>query len=393
MENRSGILDQPAESPRADRLLSKAFILIISAHLTNSIATQMANTILPVYVVSLGYSMFEAGLVAGLLPFTALLLRPLVGWMVDAWRRRPMVLIGTGCYAVANLMYLAFSSLPMILISRIIHGYGLSNYSTASSAFLTDIAPRHRRAEAVGYYAVAWDIGLLIGPALVFFLVQYAGFQRIFLLMAGLACVALLISIPVREARPPRAEPMPPWQPKTGIVSKAALPAAWMAFCLGMGVAPVTTFIAIFARERGIDNPGLYFTVQALALMLSRTFSGRLADRRGRLFVIVPGMICMAFGLLLIPFAHSLLQLMLAAVFIGLGFGSCQPATMALAVDPVHPDERGMALSTYFIGFDSGISVGSFIPGAIAAGFGFNAAWVFSSICVLFGLLGASKKH
>jgi MFS family permease len=173
MENSAGIVGQSEASSAAGQLLTTSFVVVISAHLANSLATQMTNAILPVYVVSLGHSEFEAGLVAGMLPLTALVLRPLVGWLVDAWRRRPIVLIGTGCYAAANLMYLVFSSLPLILISRILHGYGLSNYSTASSAFLTDLAPRQRRAEAVGYYAVAWDIGLLAGPALAFFLVQY----------------------------------------------------------------------------------------------------------------------------------------------------------------------------------------------------------------------------
>jgi MFS family permease len=371
-----------------DRLFTTAFVLVIGANLANAFGAQMANAILPVYVVSLGRSEFQAGLVAGMLAFTALLLRPFVGWLVDAWRRRPMVLIGTGCYTVANLMYLAFSSLPLMLVSRVIHGVGLSNYSTAASAFLADIAPRHRRAEAMGYYSVTWDIGLLAGPALAFFLLEYTGLRQIFFLTAALACVAFLVSLPVQEARPPRLGPLPPWRLRTGIVSKAALPAAWMAFCLGMGVGPVTAFVAIFARHRGVDNPGLYFTAQALALILSRTFSGRLADRRGRAFVIVPGLICMAVGLLSLPFAHSLLQLLLSAVLIGLGFGSSQPATMAWTVDLVSADQRGMAVSTYFLGFDSGISMGSLVVGAIAATVGYDAAWSFSAISVLCGLLG-----
>jgi MFS family permease len=299
-----------------------------------------------------------------------------------------MVLIGTGCYTVANLMYAVFGSLPLLLISRVVHGFGLSNYSTASSAFLADIAPPRRRAEAMGYYSVAMDIGLLGGPALAFFLVKYTGLQRIFFLTAALACVAFLVSVPVREHRAPRIGPPPPWQLKTGIVSKPALPAAWMAFCLGMGVGPVGAFIAIFARQKGVDNPGLYFTIQAIALMLSRTFSGRLSDRRGRVFVIVPGLFGMALGLLLLPFAHTLLQLMLSAAFIGMGFGSSQPATMALAVDFVSPDERGMAVSTYFLGFDTGISAGSFSMGAVATTFGFGVAWVAAAGCVLLGLLG-----
>jgi MFS family permease len=385
------IVGQSEESPAVDRLFTTAFILVISANFANSLGAQMASAILPVYVVSLGGSEFRAGLVTGMLAFTALLLRPFVGWLVDAWRRRPMVLIGTGCYTIANLMYAVFWSLPLMLISRVIHGFGLSNYSTASGAFLADIAPPRRRAEAMGYYSVAMDIGLLGGPALAFFLVKYIGLRHIFFLTAALASVAFLISVPVREHRPPRIGPAPPWQLNTGIVSKPALPAAWMAFCLGMGVGPITAFIAIFARQEGVDNPGLYFSAQAIALMLSRTFSGRLSDRRGRVFVIIPGLFSIALGLVMLPFTHTLLQLILSAVFIGIGFGSSQPATMALTVDLVSPDERGMAVSTYFLGFDTGISMGSFSMGAIATTFGFSVAWVAAAGCVLLGLLGISR--
>jgi MFS family permease len=382
---------QPDPSPTADRLFTTAFILVIGANLANSLGAQMTSAILPVYIVSLGGTEFHAGLVTGLLAFTALLLRPFVGWLADAWRRRPMVLIGTGCYAVANLMYAGFGSLPLLLISRVIHGFGLSNYTTASSAFLADIAPRQRRAEAMGYYSVAMDIGLMGGPALAFFMVKYTGLQHIFFFTAALACIAFLISVPVREHRAPRQGPLPPWQLKTGIVTKPALPAAWMAFCLGMGIGPIMAFIAIFAQQNGIGNPGLFFTTQAIALMLARTFSGRLSDRRGHVFVIIPGLISMAIGLLLLPSAHTLPQLMLSAVFLGIGFGGSQPATMALTVDLVSPDERGMAISTYFLGFDTGISAGSFASGAIAATLGFSVVWNLAAGCVLFGLLGVLK--
>jgi len=388
MRNNMEIVEQSEAPPKADHLFTTAFILVMGANLANAMGAQMASAILPVYVVSHGRTEFQAGLVTGMLAFTALLLRPFVGWLADAWRRRPMILIGTGCYTAANLIYGVVRSLPLLMFGRVLHGFGLSNYSTASSAFLADIAPPVRRAEAMGYYAVMMDIGLLGGPALAFFLVKYTGLQHIFFLTAALAGVAFVISIPVQEHRAPRPGPVPRWQLKTGIVSKPALPAAWIAFCMGMGVGPVVAFIAIFARQKGVDNPGFFFTAQAVALMLSRTFSGRLSDRHGRTFVIVPGLFSMAIGLLLLPFAHTLLQLMLSAVFLGIGFGSGQPATMALTVDLVSQDERGMAISTYFLGFDTGISTGSFALGAIITAFGFSVTWIVAAGCVLFGLLG-----
>ena len=376
-----------AENPMKDRLFTTAFILVICANFANALGAQMASAILPVYVVSYGRSEFHAGIVTGMLAFTALLLRPFVGWLADAWRRRPMVLIGTGCYTLANLMYGMVHSLPLLMLGRVLHGFGLSNYSTASSAFLADIAPPHRRAEAMGYYAVMMDLGILAGPALAFFLIKYTGLRHIFFLTAALACIAFIISVPVREHRAPRQGPARRWRFKTGIVSRPALPAAWVAMCMGMGVGPVMAFIAIFARQRGIDNPGLFFTAQALALMLSRTFSGALSDRNGRVFVIIPGLICMALGLLVLPFTHSLAHLMLSAVFLGIGFGAGQPATMALTVDLASSDDRGMAVSTYFLGFDTGISLGSFVLGAVTTAFGFTVTWITSAACVLLGLL------
>jgi MFS family permease len=393
MKNTVSAVFETESSQKPDRLFSVAFTLVVTANLVNALGAQMASAILPVLVVSRGGSEFEAGLVTGVLSCTALVMRPFVGWLADAWRRRPMVLIGTACYTLANLMYAFFWSIPALLLSRVLHGFGLSNYSTASSAFISDIAPVGRRAEAMGYYAVAMDIGILAGPAIAFLLVNYIGLHRIFFLTACFACVAFLLSIPVREHRPPRVGSLPRWKLKTGLVSKPALPAAWLAFCMGMGVGPVVAFIAIFARQRGINNPGLFFTAQAVALMLSRTFSGRISDRKGRAFVIVPGLICIAAGLLLLPFVHNLLELMLSALLIGLGFGSSQPATMALTLDLVSLDDRGMAVSTYFLGFDSGISAGSFILGAVATPFGFSTAWVVAACCVLLGLPGIFKRR
>ena len=61
---------------------------------------------------------------------------------------------------------------------------------------------------------------------------------------------------------------------------------------------------------------------------------------------------------------------------------------MLYEVITVSTDERGMAVSTYFLGFDIGISTGSFALGAIAASMGFGAAWVVAAGFVSLGLFG-----
>lgn len=375
-----GTIDSP--------LFTSDFSLTILANFANSFGMQMLVATLPVYVISLGGSQTDAGLVSGALAFTALLFRPLMGWLTDAWRRRPLVLIGTSCYGFASVIYLLTYSIPLLLLGRFVHGFGLSCYTTASTAYIADIAPFRRRAEAVGLFAAAQAMGLIIGPAIGFMIVGENGFHRLFYFSGGLAFTAFFISIFARERRKPEEIKRRAWSIHTGILTVEALPLAWMSLCMGMGFGAVNSFIAIFARSRGFQNPGFYFMIQALALLISRIFTGRIADRYGRQIAIIPGLILGALALVLLPFAHSLSDFVLSASLFGFGFGAAQPATMALLIDRVSPERRGLASSTYYMGFDSGISIGSILLGAVSQHLGFGVMWPIAAGCILLGLAG-----
>ncbi len=371
----------------ADHLFSRDFILSALAAFANSFGLQMLVATLPVYVVSyLGGSQTEAGLVSGSLAFAALFFRPFMGWLTDAWRRRPLILIGIFCYGLANIFYLIAASIPFLLLGRLVHGFGLSCYSTAANAYIADIAPLRRRAEAVGFFTAMQAIGLIIGPVAGFMLIGAVGFRNLFYFSGGLVFTAFFVSLFTRERRQMWEIKAQPWSVRTGIIAVDALPVAWMAFCLGMGFGAVSAFISIFAGLRGVKNPGFFFMVQAIALLISRVFAGRLADRHGRMAVIVPGTILASLSLALLPLAHGFYPFALSASLLGLGFGAAQPATMALLIDQVRPEQRGLATGTYFMGFDGGISVGSLIFGVVSQAWGFNVMWPMVSFFTLMGL-------
>lgn len=348
----------------------------------------MLMTTLPLYVISLGGNKIDAGIVAGAAQLTAMLFRPLVGWMTDAWRRRPMVLIGTSCYGVASMVYLLFGSIPLLLLGRVIHGFGASCYTTAANVYVADIAPLKRRAEAMGLFSAAQAIGIIIGPVIGFSIIGAMGFHHMFYFTGGVAVAAFLISLLARERRQDSTIIHHPWSPRTGIVATDAIPMAWIALCMGMGFGAVNAFIAIYAQPRGVDNPGFYFTVQALALLISRTFSGRLADRYGRAAAIIPGIILMTAALTILPVAHGYHLFLIAAALFGFGFGAAQPATMALIIDRVRFEQRGLATSTYYIGFDLGLAMGAMLLGMVSQRWGFDAMWLAVAALTLLGLAG-----
>jgi MFS family permease len=219
-------------------------------------------------------------------------------------------------------------------------------------------------------------------------LIEKIGFHRLFYFSGGLAFTAFFISLFARERRQPWEIKRRPWSLRTGIVTVDALPMAWMALCMGMGFGTVSAFIAIFSRSRGLQNPGFFFMIQAIALLISRIFAGRLADRHGRAAVIIPGIILMAVALALLPLAYGLSYFVISASLFGLGFGAAQPATMALLIDRVRPEQRGLGTGTYYTGFDAGVSTGSILLGAVSQFWGFGVMWPISAVCTLLGLAG-----
>ena len=385
--HKEGCRDEIAAANTGKRLITSDFVFATLANFINGFGVQMLLATLPVYTITLGGTKADAGLVSGASFFAALLLRPFAGRLTDAWRRRPMVLIGTCCFSLGSLLLLA-ASIPFLLLGRLTHGVGSSFYTTSANAYIADIAPSRRRAESIGIFAAAQAFGFIIGPAVGFLVIKTFGFRQLFYFTSGLYVAAFLCSFFTRERRKPREVKLPPWSLRTGIVAVESLPVAWIALCIGMGFGTVNAFIAIFAQPRGLANPGFYFTVEAMALLISRAFSGRFADRHSRPATIVPGLILMAASLGFLPWAHGLSPFLLSALLFGIGFGTVQPAAMALLVDRVRPERRGLAMSTYFMGFDAGTSMGAILLGLVSARWGFAVTWPLAATCTLLGLSG-----
>jgi predicted MFS family arabinose efflux permease len=93
-------------------------------------------------------------------------------------------------------------------------------------------------------------------------------------------------------------------------------------------------------------------------------------------------------ALALLPLAHGFPHFVISALLFGLGFGMAQPATMALLIDRVRPQQRGFATSTYFTGFDAGISIGAILLGLVSQHWGFGVMWPLAAACTLLGLIG-----
>lgn len=351
------------------------------------LAHHLTRPILPLYLVSFGASSTVIGAVMAVFTITATATRIPVGLLIDRIGRKPFLIAGVALFAVGNFGYLWAPGILLMLPFRMLHGVGWSGCTTAVATLAADIAPQKRRGELIGYAAMASSLGGAIGPVAGFALLQRFDFSGVFFGAAALLFVSLILAAFVKEPEHgPRSNHRQRWIDLL-VIPETLLPAVAVAF-LSFGHGGILTFLPIHALKLGLENPGLWFGLYALCLLLSRPVAGPLSDRISRRAVIIPGLILNLLGIGILALASSPAWLMAAAVVGGFGTGAAQPALMTVAVDQTSPQRRGQSMAQYQCFYDLGIGLGSLTLGAFLdlVDQNFSLMYAASAVVALIGL-------
>lgn len=368
------------------KLWTKNFVLVILINFIIFFGFQMLMPTLPVYVEKLGGSESAAGLVIGILAISAVFIRPFAGRAIDIYGRKGIFLGGLGVFLISVLAYNWMPTVLLLMIIRLIHGLGWGASSTASGTIASDIIPHKRLAEGMGYFGLAGDIAMAVGPAFGLFLIGSRGFPALFFSSGIAILVAILfgLSVTYQRGRPVEQAVRPAFFEKTAFRPSLVM------FFVTMTFGAIVSFLALYATQLGINNVGLFFTLFAIALMLARPTLGRMADKRGYDIVIIPGMLAIFVAMLILSqaqaFVHQYVLLLAAAVIYGFGFGAVQPSLQAMSVRSVPFNRRGAANGTFFSSFDLGIGLGSALWGMVAEHFGYNVMYLAASVAALCAL-------
>ncbi|HZD39088.1 MAG TPA: MFS transporter [Terriglobales bacterium] len=329
------------------------------------LAHHLTRPILPLYLVNFGASSTVIGAVMAIFTVTATIARVPVGLMIDRLGRKPFLLYGVALFAVGNFGYLWAPSLLALIPFRILHGMGWSGCTTAVATLAADIAPPKRRGELIGYAGMASSLGGAIGPIAGFALLDGFSFAGVFLGAASLLLISLAVGGTIPEpASTYRKESRPERWIEAIVIRETLLPAVTIAF-VSFGQGGILTFLPIHALKIGLNNPGIWFSVYAFCLLVSRPIAGPLSDRFSRRAVIIPGLTLSLLGMCLLAAAPSPAWLIAAAVVGGVGIGAAQPALMTLAVDQTTPQRRGHSMAQYQCFYDLGIGIGSLVLGVL----------------------------
>lgn len=384
----------------ADEILwTHDFAMISGVNFFIFLAANMLVSTVPFFIVELGGSEVTVGAAAALYSLTALLMRPIAGWLLDHKSRRLIFIIGIAGMALIPAAYLLLPILPIVVFLRGVHGLAWAATTTSSNTNACDIMPKRRFGEGMGFFGLTGSIAIVIGPALGLYIWESIGKTPVFLSVSVLSLLSLLMlrgfgfrSVRVRQ-RPAGKAPL--GARLLDLFDKRALPAAALQFTLRIPSGAISSFVALYAAQTGVGNGGLYFTFQALGTAATRVFAGKISDRRGEGPSIYSGCASYVAGMAIMVFAGHAALFYLGSFLIGVAYGMTIPAMQTMSVRTVPVERRGAASSTYLCSIDTGFGLGGLLGGVLAGVCGYAAMFCILTLsvfaCVLIYRFWASK--
>lgn len=373
-------------------LWTKSFILCLANNLFLFIFYFAQTTILPIYILKeLGGNLTQAGLAMTLFMISAILVRPFSGLIIEKFGVRKTLIVSEIFFSLFSLTYLLADQLTALFIIRFLHGIWFSILTTVCVPVVNQFIPEQRKGEGMGYFVMSVNLGIVLGPLIGLSLIEYWSYIQVSTLLIALVFIGFVfcLVIPVKEPEKPLNNNLHEKKSLglTDFVEKKALPVAGLAMLISFSYASIMSFIAPFAASKDLmAYAGLFFVVFAISMMSLRPITGKIYDRKGPQYVIYPALLAFSLGLLLLSQIQTLWGFMLAAILVGIGFGSVQPCIQTLAIQRAPKHRIGYATSTFYTFYDLGIAIGSVLIGAIIAAYSYQTAFVMCAVLTLCGI-------
>lgn len=364
-------------------LWSRNFVTIIVSHFFLLFGFQVLIPTIPIFADTLGANETVIGLVSGLFTISAVLIRPVSGVFLDRIGRRIVLVVSLLVFIFSALSYTMISTISALLIFRFIHGIGWGSSNTASDTVATDNIPQERFGEGMGFFGLSMSLGMAVGPAVGMFIVSNYSFNSLFYASAILVFLSLIISSTVKYGK---QEKRSTGEALILFERKSVEPAILMAL-ITISYGTIIGFISLYAQELGIENIGSFFTVYASALLVTRPILGKIVDKYGFDYAVIPGIILILISMVFLGFISSFRSYLLIAVIYGIGFGACQLSFQTMAIIDIPQNKRGGANAVFYVGFDGGITIGSILYGYLASLFGYANMYFLTVIPAFLALV------
>jgi MFS family permease len=290
----------------------------------------------------------------------------LVGHLSDSYGRRRVLMPALALEILAALVFVIWSSLPALLIARVLSGLGIGAVTATAMAWISELGGAgHRRAQIVATAANLGGLGL--GGLIAGALAQWAGNPLhipfvVFTVALVLAWAALFIAPETREPPMPR----PRYRPQRvsvpvrsrGRFLTAALGAAIAFAVFGLLTSLAPSFLAGTLHQPSHLLAGTASFVAFATAALAQTLIGS-RPTHSLLAAAIPALLA-GIGLLTIALwlpAPSLGAFVAGDVIVGIGCGLMFKGAIETVAEISAPEHRAEALAGVYLASYLGLAL------------------------------------
>lgn len=369
------------------KIWTKRFISLFITNMSVFFVFYGLVTTLPLYAIDILHQTDkEAGLLLTTFLLSAIVVRPFSGKLLDVFGKKKLLVISIALYLFSTILYLYIKPLALLLILRFFNGVWFSIITTAAGSLAADIVPVSRKGTGLGYFTMSTNLSVVIGPFVGLLLVRHASYNTLFYVLSGIVLLGGLIALTVKTDDLPKPKALNGRLSFTfhDLFEIKALAIAGIASLVAFSYASVLSFISIYAQQQGLISVASWFyAVFAAAMLLTRPTTGKLYDQQGPQYVIIPGFIFFAVGLVFLSLVSGPVLFLCSAIFVGIGYGALTTSFQSLAVQSADHTRSGYATATYFTLFDFGIAIGSYILGIIASSSGYSNVYLVAAAVIV----------
>ncbi|HVU70025.1 MAG TPA: MFS transporter [Ktedonobacteraceae bacterium] len=352
--------------------------------------------LLPFWAERLGANSFEVGLILTTYALAQFICTPMLGALSDRYGRRRIILISLCIEALSFALTALSTSLPMLLIARVVGGIGASNIGSAQ-AVVSDVTPPEKRAAGMGAIGAAIGMGFVVGPALGGAFSSQGGTLP-FWIALGLALInALLVLLLLPETRKKQERSHTHEGPNllfSGwgkvIHNKAIVSMVLVNLLYTLAFTGMEAVFPLLTQKNfgwGATQNGYIFTyIGILVVIMQGGLVRQLVKRVGERNLMLGGLVLLGAGLTMLIWSSNLAFLFIAVGVLSIGDGAVTPTSSAVLSLISPTNEQGEIL-----GFAQGLgglgrSVGPLIAGllfSVAPGVPFLAGGFFAVLAIL----------
>ncbi|AGK60338.1 hypothetical protein Asulf_00306 [Archaeoglobus sulfaticallidus PM70-1] len=329
---------------------------------------------------------FLSGIVIAIWGIIATLVQPVLGFFIDRYGRVKKILFSGLLLTTLVLYSYTFVRDLLSLISvRVALGFTEAMVMVSSVVIIASISKKSNRGENFGLFYTVTDIGFAVSPVLAGFLLEFYGFNEVFVSGALLTLVSAVLVLK-----------LVPKVDKINVNDRGNEKPSPEIFVISLSL-----FFTICALSSYVPLEESFFKYMALtpltfgitysAYIITRTFfntpAGNLSDKIGRKKIFVIGTILLGLSTIAVPFCKNFEQFVILRTLQGVLVAFVYSPATALVADKSEQN-LGLGMSITNSSLTLGLAFGPIIAGFLGGYIGFQSPfYIFGFLIVLSGIL------